>query len=423
MTTERFEFSGHDGSLLAARLDLPDGPVRASAILAHCFTCSKDIPAARRIAGRLAALGIAVLRFDFTGLGHSGGEFANTNFSSNVQDLHAAVREMTRRGMSPALLIGHSLGGAAVLKAAPDVPGLRAVVTIAAPADPSHVVQHMAPHVAQIQRLGSATVQLGGRPFEIQQQFLDDISAHSIEESLGRLRIALLVMHAPNDLTVGIDHAARIFVAAKHPKSFVSLDQADHLVSREEDAEYVAEVIASWSARYLASAPIEARPGAPEGVVRVTEAQGGGFKQDVTINARHQLVVDEPQNVGGTDLGPNPYQLLSAGLGTCTTMTLRMYANLKKIPLSRVSCDVTHNKAHLPDSQQLGASPSKRDVFSCEIHLEGPLSDEQKAALLRIADNCPVHQTLLAQAEIQTRLAQELSPTPEKARQSAADGA
>lgn len=298
MTTERFEFSGHDGSLLAARLDLPDGPVRASAILAHCFTCSKDIPAARRISGRLAARGIAVLRFDFTGLGHSGGEFANTNFSSNVQDLHAAVREMTRRGMAPALLIGHSFGGAAVLKAAPDVPGLRAVVTIGAPADPSHVVQHMAPHVAQIQRQGSATVQLGGRPFEIRQQFLDDISAHSLEESLGRLRRALLVMHAPNDLTVGIDHAARIFAAAKHPKSFVSLDQADHLVSREEDAEYVAEVIASWSARYLARAPIEARSGAPEGVVRVTEAQGGGFKQDVAINDRHQLVVDEPQNVG-----------------------------------------------------------------------------------------------------------------------------
>lgn len=404
MKTELFEFTGHDGSLLAARLDLPEGPVRASAILAHCFTCSKDIPAARRIAGRLAARGIAVLRFDFTGLGHSGGEFANTNFSSNVQDLHAAVRALAQRGMSPQLLIGHSLGGAAVLKAAPDVDGLRAVVTLGAPADPSHVTHHMADQIETIRREGSATVHLAGRPFEFRQQFLDDISSQSLEKALGRLRVALLVMHAPNDLTVGIDHAARIFMAAKHPKSFVSLDNADHLVSREEDAEYVAEVIASWSARYLDPASAVSVPGAPEGVVRVAEAQAGGFKQDITINARHQLVADEPISVGGTDLGPSPYQLVTAGLGACTTMTLRMYANLKKMPLTHVTCDVTHNKAHLADSQQLGAGQAKVDVFTRHIRLEGDLSDEEREALLRIADKCPVHTTLHGQAVVQTEL-------------------
>lgn len=257
MKTERFEFKGHDGSLLAARLDWPEGPVRASAVFAHCFTCSKDIPAARRIAGRLAARGIAVLRFDFTGLGHSGGEFANTNFSSNVEDLHAAIRALAERGMPPQLLIGHSLGGAAMIKAAPDVPGLRALVTLAAPADPAHVVHHMSGELEAIRRDGSATVQLGGRPFEIRQQFLDDVNSQALETALGQLRAAILVMHAPHDLTVDIDNATRIFTAAKHPKSFVSLDNTDHLVSREEDAEYAADVIACWVDRYLGPAPLK----------------------------------------------------------------------------------------------------------------------------------------------------------------------
>ncbi len=404
MKTERFDFTGHDGSTLAARLDRPEGPLRASAILAHCFTCSKDIPAARRIAGRLAARGIAVLRFDFTGLGHSGGEFANTNFSSNVEDLHAAVRAMTQRAMPPQLLIGHSLGGAAVLKAAPEVSGLRAVVTIGAPADPAHVVHHLTDRIDEIRREGRATVQLAGRPFEIRQHFLDDISSQALESALGRLRVALLVMHAPNDLTVSIDHAARIFMAAKHPKSFVSLDSADHLVSREEDAEYVAEVIASWSDRYFDPAPVVSVPEAPEGVIRVAEAKAGGFKQDVTINARHQLVADEPLSVGGTDLGPSPYQLVSAGLGACTTMTLRMYANRKQIPLTHVTCDVTHNKTHLDDSLRTDSGPSKVDVFTRRIRMEGDLSDEQKQALLNIADKCPVHQTLHGRAVVQTSL-------------------
>jgi len=404
MKTERFEFEGHDGSMLAARLDWPEGTVRASAILAHCFTCSKDIPAARRIAGRLAARGIAVLRFDFTGLGHSGGEFANTTFSSNVEDLQAAVRALEQRGIAPQLMIGHSLGGAAVLKAAPQVSSLRAVVTIGAPADPSHVVQHMEGQLEDIRRDGQATVRLGGRPFKIRREFLDDIDGHALESALGQLRVALLVMHAPADLTVGIDNASRIFMAAKHPKSFVSLDKADHLISREEDAEYVAEVIASWSDRYLDPAPVSALPGAPEGVVRVAEAQEGGFKQDVTINARHQLVADEPLSVGGTDMGPSPYQLLSAGLGACTTMTLRMYANRKKIPLAHVTCDVTHNKAHLEDSRQLGEGQNKVDTFTRQIRLEGDLSDEQRQSLLRIADNCPVHRTLHGQVVIRTVL-------------------
>ncbi len=255
MKSEKITFPGHSGDLLAARLDLPGGPVRGAAIMAHCFTCSKDIPAARRISGRLAALGIAVLRFDFTGLGHSGGEFANTSFSSNVADLKAAADFMRARGLDVQLLIGHSLGGAAVIRIAPRFAKLRAVVTIGAPADPAHVAHNFGGKLEEIRQNGSAKVMLSGRSFEIRKSFLDDISEASLDESLPRLGAALLVLHGPRDAVVGIDNAARIFGAAKHPKSFVSLDDTDHLLSREEDAEYAAEVIASWSRRYLDLAP------------------------------------------------------------------------------------------------------------------------------------------------------------------------
>ncbi|MDZ4094371.1 MAG: alpha/beta fold hydrolase, partial [Paracoccaceae bacterium] len=263
MHSERIEFPGHAGTPLAARFDLPEGPIRATAILAHCFTCSKDIPAARRIAGRLAARGIAVLRFDFTGLGHSKGEFANTNFSSNVEDLLAAATYLESRGMAAQLMIGHSLGGAAVLKAAPRIASLRAVVSIGAPSDPSHVAHNFGGKLDEIKQKGSAVVSLAGRDFEIRKQFLDDVSDSSLKESLANLGAALLVLHAPRDATVGIENAAAIFTAAKHPKSFVTLDGADHLITREADAEYAADVIASWSSRYLTLTPEPARPDAP----------------------------------------------------------------------------------------------------------------------------------------------------------------
>lgn len=411
MKSEKVTFEGHAGDMLAARLDLPDGPVRAAAILAHCFTCSKDIAAARRISGRLAALGIAVLRFDFTGLGHSGGEFANTHFSSNVADLLQAAAFMNARGMPAQLLIGHSLGGAAVLKAAADLPAdlpaVRAVVSISAPFDPAHVAQNFGGKLDEIKQNGSAMVDLAGRPFEIRQGFLDDISSASLEQALPRLNAALLVLHAPRDATVGIENAGQIFGAAKHPKSFVSLDGADHLLSREEDAEYVAEVIASWSRRYLDLADEPASPDAPEGVVRVSEAEASGFRQDIVVAGHHQLVADEPVAMGGTDLGPSPYQLLAAGLGACTTMTLRMYARRKKIPLTHVSCDVSHDRCHAEDCEASEKSATKVDVFRRVIRFEGDLNDDQRAALLAIADKCPVHQTLHGEAIIRTELEPE----------------
>lgn len=402
MTSERLQFDGHSGASLAARLDLPDGPVRAAAIFAHCFTCSKDIPAARRIAARLAARGIAVLRFDFTGLGHSEGEFASTNFSSNVEDLVAAAELLVGRGMDPQLLIGHSLGGAAVIMAADKIASARAVVTIGAPSDPSHVAHNFGGKLDAIRANGSALVSLGGREFEIRKQFLDDIAETRLAGRLGRLGRALLVLHAPRDEVVGIDNAATIFLAAKHPKSFVTLDDADHLLSREADAEYAAEIISTWSARYLDLAPEPAVASAPEGVVRVSEASPDGFLQDVVVAGKHQLTADEPGSVGGTDLGPSPYQFLAAGLGACTTMTIRMYARHKGIPLAHVAVDVTHNKSHIQACEDCEKPGQKTDVFRRAIRLEGALSDEQRASLMVIADKCPVHRTLTRVAVVET---------------------
>ncbi|PLL10221.1 osmotically inducible protein C [Tabrizicola sp. TH137] len=407
MKTERITFTGGLGDTLAARLDRPEGRVRAAALLAHCFTCSKDIAAARRISGRLAALGIAVLRFDFTGLGHSGGEFANTNFSSNVGDLLAAVGWMTAQGMAPQLLIGHSLGGEAVLKAAPQVQGLRAVVSIGAPADPAHVAHNFGGKFDEIRTQGEAIVSLGGRDLTIRRQFLDDISAASLADALPRLGAALLVLHAPRDSVVGIDNAQSIFVAARHPKSFVSLDDADHLLTREADAEYAADLISAWSSRYLDLSPEPTHADAPEGVVRVAEAEASGFRQDIIVNNRQQLVADEPEAMSGTDLGPSPYQLLSAGLGACTTMTIRLYARRKGIPLAHVSCEVRHDRCHTEDCADCDKGQAKVDVFSRVIRLTGNLTDDQRAALLAIADKCPVHRTLHGQAIILTELKPE----------------
>ena len=402
MPTERITFAGHDGSQLAARLDLPDGPVLATALFAHCFTCSKDIPAARRISARLAAMGIAVLRFDFTGLGHSGGEFANTTFTSNVEDLISAAQFLAGRNMAPALLIGHSLGGAAVLRARAGIPSIKAVVTLGAPADPGHVSHHFEAALPQIQKEGSAEVALGGRPFRIGKAFVDDISEAALTPAIEDLKAALLVLHAPRDETVSIDNAAAIFVAAKHPKSFVTLDDADHLITRAADAEYAADVITAWVSRYVSLSPPAPPPGAPEGVVRVSEADPTGFLQDIQAGPSHHAVADEPVSYGGTDRGMSPYGFVSAGLGACTSMTIRMYARRKRWPLNSVSVDVCHDKVHAQDAGL--ANEGKVDQFRRKIRLTGPLDQEQRARLLEIADKCPVHRTLEGSAHITTEL-------------------
>ncbi|NDR57186.1 bifunctional alpha/beta hydrolase/OsmC family protein [Aliiruegeria sabulilitoris] len=398
---ERFTFVGAQGHPLAARLDRPEGPHLATAVFAHCFSCSKDIAAARRISQRLAMMGIAVLRFDFTGLGHSEGEFENTTFTSNVGDIEAAAAHLAEIGMTPSLLIGHSLGGAAVLKAAGRIDSVKAVATLAAPFDPGHVTHNFHDALPRIAADGAAEVDLGGRPFRIGQDFVRDAIETDLSVEIASLRRALLILHAPLDDVVSIENATAIFTAARHPKSFVTLDDADHLLSRAEDAEYAAEVIAAWAGRYLDLRPPAPPPGAPEGVVRSSEADPAGFLQDINAGPHHYIQADEPAAYGGTDRGMSPYGLLSAALASCTSMTIRMYARRKGWPLEHVSVEVTHDKVHAQDSDLTG--PNRIDRFERRVRLDGALDAEQRARLMDIADRCPVHKTLEAGAKVVTR--------------------
>jgi putative redox protein len=402
VTSEKLSFAGTGGQELAARLEKPRGRSHAVALFAHCFTCTKDIFAAARIAAGLASRGIAVLRFDFTGLGHSEGEFANTNFSSNVDDLVAAADHLRSLGTAPKIVIGHSLGGAAVLAAAGRIPEAVAVATIGAPADPAHVQHLFQAARPEIEAKGEAEVLLAGRPFTIKKQFLEDIEATRLEAAIGDLRKALLVFHAPRDATVGIENAGRIFGAAKHPKSFVSLDDADHLLTRRQDANYVAEVLAAWAGRYLGLAQAEPLKAA-SGTVVVQEAGEGKFAQHVAAGP-HQLRADEPLSVGGEDSGPGPYDLVMAGLGACTSMTLRLYAERKGWPLERVTVTLSHDKIHAEDCADCETKSGRLDRIDRRLLVEGALDDEQRARLLEIADKCPVHRTLESEVVVTTGL-------------------
>jgi putative redox protein len=356
--------------------------------------------AAKRIAEGLTARGIAVLRFDFTGLGASEGEFANTTFSSNVADLVAAANHLRATYQPPAILIGHSLGGAAVLAAAAQVPEARAVVTIAAPADPGHVTGLFRQQVAAIHAEGEVEVSLAGRPFRIRKEFIDDVAMQNLERRVRELRKALLVLHSPTDDLVGIDNASAIFTAAKHPKSFVSLSGADHLLSRRADAVYVAEVIAAWSERYLEMVP-QPDETPIEGVL-VAETGNGKFEQSI-IAGTHRYLADEPVSAGGNGNGPSPYEYLLAALGACTSMTIRLYADLKKIPLARVAVALKHDKIHAVDCAECETREGKIDRIDREVTLEGDLTPQQRARLMEIADKCPVHRTLHSEINVRTR--------------------
>jgi uncharacterized OsmC-like protein/fermentation-respiration switch protein FrsA (DUF1100 family) len=403
MPTERFQFTGSDGQQLAASLDLPEREPAAYALFAHCFTCGKDGLAAKRIATTLAARGIAVLRFDFTGLGSSEGDFANSTFSSNVVDLVLAAEHLRKARTSPAILIGHSLGGAAVLAAAARIPEARAVVTIAAPSDPAHVTGLFAERIEDIRRDGKAEVSLAGRPFRIRSEFLDDIAEHKLMADVAKLHKALLIMHAPTDDTVGIDNATRIFVAAKHPKSFVSLAGADHLLTQRSDSAYVADIIAAWVTRYLDSvAPEQAADAnaAPRRVV-VRETRSSKFQQTVTVGPHH-LLADEPVAAGGEDSGLGPYDFVLAGLGACTSMTMRLYAERKSLPLERVTVTLKHSKIHAEDCAECETKAGMLDQIDRVIAMEGTLDAEQRGKLMEIADKCPVHRTLTSEVRILT---------------------
>jgi putative redox protein len=362
--------------------------------------------AARRIATALAAKGIAVLRFDFTGLGSSEGDFANSTFSSNVADLVRAADHLRETRQAPALLIGHSLGGAAILAAAGQIPDAKALVTIAAPSDPAHVTGLFKDRIEDIRKHCKVEVQLAGRPFHISSEFLDDIAEHNLMAHVTKLHKALLIMHAPADDTVGIDNATHIFVAAKHPKSFVSLAGADHLLSGKRDAAYVADVITAWAERYIDPvAPEQAAVSgeAPRHVV-VRETRNSKFQQTVSIGP-HQMLADEPAAAGGEDTGPGPYDFVLAGLGACTSMTMRLYADRKSLPLQRVTVTLKHSKIHAEDCAECETKAGMLDQIERLITMEGALDAEQRRKLMEIADKCPVHRTLTSEIHIVTSAA------------------
>ncbi|WP_226577900.1 bifunctional alpha/beta hydrolase/OsmC family protein [Acuticoccus sediminis] len=391
------------GAELAALVDRPAGPIRAVALFAHCFTCGKDLRAAKIIARRLADKGIATVRFDFTGLGASGGEFASTHFSSNVGDL-VKMADAMREGIgAPQILIGHSLGGAAVLVAASQIPEVKAVATIAAPADAEHVTHNFAADLARIEEDGEARVTLAGREFTIRREFLEDLRTHQVTDHVRALKAALLVLHAPLDNYVGIDNATRIFVAARHPKSFVSLGSADHLLSNPDDAQYAADIVAAWVSRFVLETPARDVSGPPDGARAV--ALDGAFKTALTASG-YPLIADEPAEIGGEGAGPTPYDLLSSALAACTLMTMRMYGARKGWSVD-ATVDVTHGKVHKDDCEECmdvdAGKDGRIDRFERVIRF-GPGTDpENHARLAEIANRCPVHLTLERGAAVVTR--------------------
>lgn len=402
-------FKNPQGESLAGSLEMPSGAIKSYALFAHCFTCSKNNLAATRIARALATLGIAVLRFDFTGLGNSEGDFSNTNFSSNLQDLLVAANYLEQYYAAPALLIGHSLGGAAVLAAAQDLPAVKAVITIGAPATAAHVKHLLADSYQELKNKSSVQVELGGRNFNIQRQFIGDLEKYNSVAHIRALKKALLIFHAPLDNVVPIEEAARIYTVAKHPKSFVSLDHADHLLSNPEDSIYVAEVLSAWVGRYLKADHIAVKKedsgiqaiGPGSVIVREYDKK---FTREV-LTQHHQLISDEPIAMGGEDLGLNPYELLLAALGSCTSMTLRMYANHKQIDLRDIRVELHHSRIHAEDCIGCDEQAALIDRITRRIQLTGNLDEKQRIRLLEIANKCPVHKTLQNQIQVETTLA------------------
>ncbi|MEM9328872.1 MAG: bifunctional alpha/beta hydrolase/OsmC family protein, partial [Bacteroidota bacterium] len=388
MKSKTITFENSEGQPLSGRIDFPvAGKPKAFALFAHCFTCSKNLTAVNIISQALTQEGLAVLRFDFTGLGQSGGDFADSNFSSNLSDLQLAYDFLAREYSAPQLMIGHSLGGAAVLHISGQLERVKAVVTVGAPSNPIHVRHLLEQGEAEIEEHGEAKVNIGGRPFKIKKQFLDDLEENDTHHPIESLGKSLLIMHSPQDAIVGIENASEIYLKAKHPKSFITLDGADHLMMRAEDAQYVGTVAATWAVRYIE--PDHEEEVAPEGEVW-TRLTDNGFTTEITAGS-HKLLADEPKSVGGKELGPSPYGYLLAALGACTAMTLRIYADFKKIDLQEVEVKLTHDKVHMIDGESSEQSGGKIDQIKRLIRVEGNLTPEQRQRLIEIADRCPVH--------------------------------
>ncbi len=401
MSIIKVNFPNKNGQQLAARLELPSNQEAHNfAIFAHCFTCNKNLSAVRNIGRALNNEGIAVLRFDFTGLGESEGDFENTNFSSNIEDLSAAADYLTKHYKAPSILIGHSLGGAAVIFAGKKIESIQAIATIGAPSSPSHVKHLFKSNVAEIKKTGIAEVFIGGRSFTVKKEFLEDIEAKNMESKVKSLRKPLLVIHSPQDETVGVQNAKEIYQYAHHPKSFISIDGADHLLTNKKDSSYVGNVIAGWAERYITIPEKEQLKSNHQVAVSIGNED---FTSEI-IAGKHLLIADEPENVGGRGFGPSPYEYVSSGLGACTAMTLRMYADRKEWDLQKVIVHINHGKDYSSDAEEVENSQKKIDIFDRKIEIYGDLDDEQKAKLLSIANKCPVHKTLSNNSEIKTEL-------------------
>lgn len=401
MKTIKLQFKNAEGFLLSAKLEQPvDKKPVAYALFAHCFTCSKNLLAVTNISRALTSKGIGVLRFDFTGLGESEGDFADTNFSGNIQDLVVAAEYLAKNYAVPSILIGHSLGGAAVLMAASQLDFIKSVVTIGAPSDTPHLKKLFKSSLEEIEENGKAVVSLGGRPFTIKQQFIEDLDKTELTSVISELRKPLLIFHSPQDETVDIKNAEKIYVAAHHPKSYISLDKADHLLTNKEDSLYVGEIIATWAKRYV---DLELNEEGLETThqVLVRNEKEDGLLSEIMAN-QHYLIADEPKDVGGTNLGGTPYDLLVSALGACTAMTIRLYADHKKMELDDVKVHLTFNKRHVEDA--ISGSPAQMEFINREVELTGNLSEEQRERILKIADKCPVHKTLTKGLTVNTKL-------------------
>ncbi len=398
----KVSFKNKNEELLAGRLELPKNRQPHNfAIFAHCFTCNKNLNAVRNIGRALTDAGFGVLRFDFTGLGESDGDFENTNFSGNVNDLVVAASYLKENYLAPTLLIGHSLGGAAVIFAAAQIPSVKAVAVINSPSNPAHIMHLLKSSAQEIIKNGKAVVNLAGRDFTIKKQFLDDLENKPLTEVVSDFGKALLILHSPQDNTVNIKNAEEIYKAARHPKSFVSLDGADHLLSKKEDSQYVGNVIAGWASRYV-DIPTEEELLSGKEVAASLDSEDK-FTTHLKLGD-HYFVADEPTDFGGNNFGPSPYQFLSAGLAACTAMTIQMYARRKNWEVLNVTVHINHNKDYALDCENCEDESAKIDTFNREIKLEGSLSPEQKKRLIEIADKCPVHKTLHSKTQVITKL-------------------
>lgn len=405
MNTKKVTFTNKDNEQLAGRLELPQNQKPHNfAIFAHCFTCTKNLTAVKNIGRALTDAGFGILRFDFTGLGESEGDFENTNFSGNVADLVEAAQFLEKNYQAPSLLIGHSLGGAAAIFAADRIPSIKAVAVINAPSHPTHVMRLLKESEPEITKNGKAKVNLGGIDFTIKKQFLEDLEHKPLEKIVRNFRKALLILHSPQDKMVSIKNAEEIYKAARHPKSFISLDGVDHLLSQKEDSQYAGRVIAEWASRYV-EIPTDEQ-------ITTKSRVAASLDKDDTFTTHlklgdHNFIADEPTNFGGNNYGPSPYEFLSAGLAACTVMTIQMYARRKKWEVENVSCHINYSKEHAVDCEHCEEDSAKIDTFTREIKLLGNLSEEQKKKLLEIADKCPVHRTLHTKTQVITKLIEE----------------